>query len=252
MLDHAHATVRSVTKTVRIACHPQAAFEFLADLGNWPRWAVVNVKSTSRTDDPDWWDMVTLHGAALLRMRADARHGILDHDFVDSRRPPHSECPLPGPADGPGNDGPGSNRAVADHRAPAIAYCASRRSSLCVATATPSSGAGRPPSSRPSRSKARRRAPRCCARSSCCARPTARTRPSRGNPPRPGSFASAGHSPCCPAAPSTIAITNFACCPSCAAACAPATSGWRAAPGVAASDQSAARSGRGCPRCRRS
>jgi hypothetical protein len=83
MLDHAHATVRSVTKTVRIACHPQAAFEFLADLGNWPRWAVVNVKSTSRTDDPDWWDMVTLHGAALLRMRADARHGILDHDFVD-------------------------------------------------------------------------------------------------------------------------------------------------------------------------
>jgi hypothetical protein len=77
------ATIRSITKTVRIACEPQAAFEYLADLGNWPRWAVVNVKSTSRSDDPDWWNMVTLRGAARLRMRADARHGILDHDFVD-------------------------------------------------------------------------------------------------------------------------------------------------------------------------
>ncbi|WP_119460521.1 SRPBCC family protein [Rhodospirillaceae bacterium SYSU D60014] len=85
MLDanHTHTTVRSVTKTVRIACDPQAAFGFLADLGNWPRWAIVNVKSTSRTDDPNWWDMVTPHGMARLRMRADASHGILDHDFID-------------------------------------------------------------------------------------------------------------------------------------------------------------------------
>jgi hypothetical protein len=78
-----HAIVRSVTKTASIACDPQAAFDFLADLGNWPRWAVVNVKSTRRTDDPEWWDMVTPRGTARLRMRADARYGILDHDFVD-------------------------------------------------------------------------------------------------------------------------------------------------------------------------
>lgn len=78
-----HTTARSVTKTVRVACAPQAAFDFLADLGNWPSWAIVNVKATSRSADPDWWDMVTPHGTALLRMRADARHGILDHDFVD-------------------------------------------------------------------------------------------------------------------------------------------------------------------------
>jgi hypothetical protein len=80
---HTHTTVRSVTKTVRIACDPQAAFDFLADLGNWPRWAVVNVKSTRRTDDPDWWDMATPHGSARLRMRADACHFVLDHDFID-------------------------------------------------------------------------------------------------------------------------------------------------------------------------
>jgi hypothetical protein len=81
--NHAFTAVRSVTKTVRIACDPQTAFNFLADLGNWPLWAVVNVKSTSRTNDPDWSDMVTPRGTARLRMRACARHGILDHDFVD-------------------------------------------------------------------------------------------------------------------------------------------------------------------------
>jgi hypothetical protein len=78
-----HTTIRSITKTVRIACDPRVAFDFLADLGNWPRWAIVNVKSTRRSDDPDWWEMVTPHGQARLRMRAEAHHGILDHDFVD-------------------------------------------------------------------------------------------------------------------------------------------------------------------------
>jgi hypothetical protein len=81
--DHIHATARSITKTVRIACDPQAAFDFLADLGNWPKWAVVNVLSTRRTDDPEWWDMVTPRGSARIRMRADTRNGILDHDFID-------------------------------------------------------------------------------------------------------------------------------------------------------------------------
>lgn len=78
-----HATLRSITKTVRIECDAKRAFDFLADLGNWPRWAIVNIKSTRRTADPEWWDMVTPNGAARIRMRADARHGILDHDFVD-------------------------------------------------------------------------------------------------------------------------------------------------------------------------
>ena len=83
MSDTAHSTLRSVTKTVRINCSPKSAFDFLADLANWPRWAVVNVLSTSPTIDPDWWDMVTPHGKARLRMRADECHGVLDHDFVD-------------------------------------------------------------------------------------------------------------------------------------------------------------------------
>jgi Polyketide cyclase / dehydrase and lipid transport len=78
-----HPTVRSVTKSVRIACNPDVAFSFIADLANWPRWAVVNVKSTRRTSDPEWWDMQTPHGAAQLRMRADRQTRVLDHDFID-------------------------------------------------------------------------------------------------------------------------------------------------------------------------
>ncbi|HEY3917195.1 MAG TPA: hypothetical protein VGL83_05355 [Stellaceae bacterium] len=83
MNANTHTTARSITKTVRIGCEPDAAFAFLANPGNWPKWAIVNVKSISPTSDPDWWDMMTPHGAARLRVRADARHGILDHDFVD-------------------------------------------------------------------------------------------------------------------------------------------------------------------------
>ena len=78
-----HATLRSITKTVRIECDPDAAFSFIANLANWPSWAIVNVKSTRPSSDPEWWDMLTPHGAARLRMRADARQRILGHDFVD-------------------------------------------------------------------------------------------------------------------------------------------------------------------------
>lgn len=81
--NQASVTVRAITKTVRISCDAADAFAFLSDLANWPRWAIINVKSTRRSDDPDWWDMVTPRGAARIRMRADAHHGILDHDFVD-------------------------------------------------------------------------------------------------------------------------------------------------------------------------
>ena len=83
MANITRATVRSITKSVRIACDPDRAFLYLADLSNWPAWAVVNVKSTKRNSDSEWWSMVTPHGGALLRLRPDRTHRILDHDFHD-------------------------------------------------------------------------------------------------------------------------------------------------------------------------
>ncbi|MER6546289.1 SRPBCC family protein [Streptomyces sp. NPDC001250] len=73
----------SVTKTIGIDRPSGQVFAFLADPANWPRWAVVNVRSIEPTDDPDWWRMSTPLGPARLRLRADAESGILDHDYVD-------------------------------------------------------------------------------------------------------------------------------------------------------------------------
>ncbi|MFI1767147.1 SRPBCC family protein [Streptomyces sp. NPDC020800] len=73
----------SITKTVGIECPCAQVFAFLADPANWPKWAVVNVQAIEPTDDPDWWRMSTPLGPARLRLRPDAEHGILDHDFVD-------------------------------------------------------------------------------------------------------------------------------------------------------------------------
>jgi hypothetical protein len=83
MSAQSHTTMRSITKAISIKCAPRKAFDFVADLANWPKWAVVNVKSITRASDVEWWDMETPHGPGRLRMRADARHGILDQDFVD-------------------------------------------------------------------------------------------------------------------------------------------------------------------------
>ena len=70
----------SITKTISIDAPQERVFAFLADAANWPQWAIVNVKSVARADDP-WWDMETPAGMAKLRIRPNAVFGILDHDF---------------------------------------------------------------------------------------------------------------------------------------------------------------------------
>ena len=71
---------RSVTKTVSINRDVKTVFFFLADAANWPRWAIVNVKSV-KPAGRDWWEVETPDGRARLRIRADDGQGILDHDF---------------------------------------------------------------------------------------------------------------------------------------------------------------------------
>jgi hypothetical protein len=78
-------TRRSTTKSVRIERDVPTVFAFLANPTNWPRWAVVNCKSISSSPDRGWWNMTTPHGPARLRIRTDAAHGILDHDWIDSQ-----------------------------------------------------------------------------------------------------------------------------------------------------------------------
>ena len=70
----------AMTKTISIDAPQDRVFAFLADAANWPRWAIVNVKSVKPADG-QWWDMETPAGMARLRIRPNAEFGILDHDF---------------------------------------------------------------------------------------------------------------------------------------------------------------------------
>ncbi|AOR36563.1 hypothetical protein BFF78_40800 [Streptomyces fodineus] len=72
-----------MTKTIGIDRPCEEVFAFLADPANWPKWAVVNVRSIEPSDDPDWWHMSTPLGPARLGLRPNAEFGILDHDYVD-------------------------------------------------------------------------------------------------------------------------------------------------------------------------
>lgn len=83
MSTPASTLARSITKSIAIQRPAPEVFAYLADLNHWPAWAVVNVKAVRPRSGEEWWDMVTPHGQALLRLHPDPRHGILDHDFRD-------------------------------------------------------------------------------------------------------------------------------------------------------------------------
>lgn len=73
-------TLYSITKTVSIDASAVRVFEFMADIANWPRWAIVNIQKVAPYDG-EWWEVVTAAGTALLRIRSNVTFGILDHDF---------------------------------------------------------------------------------------------------------------------------------------------------------------------------
>lgn len=73
-----------VTKTVFVKCPAKSLFGFLANAENWPRWAVHNIQAV-RPGNDGWWLMETPRGPGRLRIRPDARTGVLDHEFIDAQ-----------------------------------------------------------------------------------------------------------------------------------------------------------------------
>lgn len=73
---------RSITKSVDLRVNPEVVFEFLSDLENWPRWAIVNMKSVKGGHD-GWYDTETRQGKGQLKMTPNKALGILDHLWKD-------------------------------------------------------------------------------------------------------------------------------------------------------------------------
>jgi hypothetical protein len=73
---------RSITKSVDLGVSPERAFEFLNDPENWPKWAIVNMKSVKAATD-GWYDTETRQGKGQLKMLSDKSLGLLDHVWKD-------------------------------------------------------------------------------------------------------------------------------------------------------------------------
>ena len=85
--DASNAPARYVIKSVNIDRSAGDVHAFLADVTNWPRWAVVNILAVEPSSTAGWWTIETPYGPAELRLHADPATGIVDHDFRDRESP---------------------------------------------------------------------------------------------------------------------------------------------------------------------
>lgn len=73
----------SITKTISINAPVSKVFAFVANLANWPKWAIANVVAV-KPGSGEWWATETRTGLGRLRIKADEASGILDYDLVSS------------------------------------------------------------------------------------------------------------------------------------------------------------------------
>ena len=73
---------RSITKSIDLRVGPDRAFAYLSDPMNWPKWAIVNMKSVRPRLD-GWYETETRQGRGQLRMLANKPLGLLDHAWKD-------------------------------------------------------------------------------------------------------------------------------------------------------------------------
>ena len=77
---------RSVTKSVSIDASYGKVFSFLVEPYNLPEWALVDITEVL-AGEGGWWQVRTVAGHALLRIRSSFAFGVLDYDFdfIDAR-----------------------------------------------------------------------------------------------------------------------------------------------------------------------
>lgn len=77
------APVRVVHMSMTIDRPVPQVHSFLANVANWPKWAVINVLSVGPADSEGWSEIETAQGRGEIRIYADATTGLVDHDFRD-------------------------------------------------------------------------------------------------------------------------------------------------------------------------
>jgi hypothetical protein len=78
---------RSVVKSVTVDRPASEVHAFLSNASNWPRWCVINILAIEPSRDTGWWTITTPQGPAEIRIHADSRTGIVDHEFRDPDDP---------------------------------------------------------------------------------------------------------------------------------------------------------------------
>ena len=78
-----HRISRSITKSVDLRASVEEAFAFLSEASNWPKWAIVNMKSVKPADADGWHETETRYGKGRLKMVSDRTFGVLDHLWRD-------------------------------------------------------------------------------------------------------------------------------------------------------------------------
>ena len=73
---------RSITKSIDLQTTPRRTFDFLSDPMNWPKWAVVNMKSVKPGKD-GWYETETRQGRGQIKILCDKASGLLDHIWKD-------------------------------------------------------------------------------------------------------------------------------------------------------------------------
>jgi ketosteroid isomerase-like protein len=73
----------SATKTIQIARGAAECYDFIADAGNMPQWAIHNVKAIRDLGNGQW-EMDTVRGKGTLIPRYERETRILDHEFIDA------------------------------------------------------------------------------------------------------------------------------------------------------------------------
>ncbi len=73
----------SATKTIQIARSDAECYDFIADAGTMPQWAIHNVKAIRNLGNGRW-EMDTVRGKGTLIPHYDRATRILDHEFLDA------------------------------------------------------------------------------------------------------------------------------------------------------------------------